>query len=230
MPDLSQPPGRTRRIDRLARADPFLGPQLIVAAAIVLDVFLPDKLTPGPPWLLPSVEGLLLLVLVVITPHPRIRDSAARRRVAIALIALVSAVNIVSLILLCHYLLHGGSQARGRPLLFSGIALWVTNVLLFGLWYWELDRGGPLARAHGGAERPDFMFVQMTEEASKLVAPGWAPGLMDYLYLSFTNATAFSPTDTMPLSQTAKLLMTGQGVASLLIILLVISRAVGVLG
>jgi hypothetical protein len=101
MSDLSQPPGRTRRIeDRLSRVDPFLGPQLIVAAAIVLDVFLPDKLTPGPRWLLPSVEGLLLLVLVAVTPYPRMRDSQARRRIAIALIGLVSAVNVVSLILL----------------------------------------------------------------------------------------------------------------------------------
>jgi hypothetical protein len=226
---IKSPNPADRAEQRVSGLDPFIGPQLVVAGAIVLDVFLPDRLTPGPPWLLPGVEGLLLLVLVLVTPHPRMRYSPLRRRAAIALIALVSAVNFVSLILLCHYLLHGGASSHGRPLLFSGIALWATNVLLFGLWYWELDRGGPLARAQAQEDPPDFLFMQMTDEGAKLAGPSWVPGLIDYLYLSFTNSTAFSPTDTMPLTQTAKLLMTAQALTSLLIILLVISRAVGIL-
>jgi hypothetical protein len=233
MSDPSQSLDRTRRLGGLLdRLDPFVGPQLVVAAAILIDVFLPDKLTPGPSWLLPSVEGLLLFVLVVVTPHPRMRNSPVRRRFAIVLIGLVSAVNIVSLALLVHFLLNGGAQNRGRPLLYSGVALWVTNVLLFGLWYWELDRGGPLERARGAECQgvPDFMFIQMTDDGSKLAAPGWMPSLVDYLYLSFTNATAFSPTDTMPLTQTAKLLMAAQALTSLLIIALVVSRAVGIIG
>jgi uncharacterized membrane protein len=227
MSELRNPQDAASRIERLARYDPFLGPQLIVAAAIVLDVFLPDKLTPGPSWLLPSVEGLLLLVLVVITPHPRMRNSPIRRRVAIALIGFVSAVNIVSLILLCHYLLHG--RGGGRALLFSGVALWGTNVLLFALWYWELDRGGPLARARGDAGRADFLFAQMTSEASAILGPGWEPGLIDYLYLSFTNSTAFSPTDTMPLSRWAKMLMLLQSAVALLTVAFVVARAVNIL-
>ncbi len=178
---------------------------------------------------MPSVEGLLLLVLVVITPHPRVRKSPIRRRLAIALIGLVSAVNIVSLVLLVHYLLHGGGSAGGRPLIFSGIALWLTNVLLFGLWYWELDRGGPLARIDHADAAPDFLFTQMTNEGATIAGPGWEPGLIDYLYVSFTNASAFSPTDTMPLTHSAKALMAAQALTSLLIILLVISRAVGIL-
>jgi hypothetical protein len=115
--------------------------------------------------------------------------------------------------------------------MFAGVALWVTNVLLFGLWYWELDRGGPLERARGAdcTATPDFLFTQMTDEGSRLAGPGWEPGLIDYLYVSFTNASAFSPTDTMPLTQSAKLLMAAQALTSLLIILLVISRAVGIL-
>ncbi len=228
MADPSVPPTQARRAEaRLVRVDPFIGPQLVVAAAIVLDVFLPDRLTLGSSWLLPSVEGLLLLVLVAITPHPRLRRSPIRRRVAIALIAVVSTVNIYSLILLCHYLLHG--KAHGRQLMFSGVALWVTNVLLFGLWYWELDRGGPMARTGGEDAPPDFYFTQMTDEGARLAPSDWTPGLIDYLYVSFTNATAFSPTDTMPLTQTAKLLMAAQAITSLLIVLLVISRAVGIL-
>jgi hypothetical protein len=214
-------------ITRIARRDPYLGAQLVVAAAIVLDVFLPDKLTIHPSWLLPSIEGLLLVALVSVSPHPRVRQSPLRRRMAIGLIAVVSAVNIVSLVLLCHYLLHGGNG--GRALIYSGGALWLTNVLLFGLWYWELDRGGPVARAQPGSERnADFLFTQMSDGAAYSPSD-WSPGLIDYLWLSFTGATAFSPTDTMPLSQSAKLLMAIQALTSLLIVALVISRAVNIL-
>jgi hypothetical protein len=113
-------------------------------------------------------------------------------------------------------------------LIFSGVALWVTNVLLFGLWYWELDRGGPLERARRSRLAPDFLFPQMAD-AAPFTRPNWVPGLVDYLYVSFTNATAFSPTDTMPLSQTAKSLMTAQSVVSLLIVVLVVARAVNIL-
>jgi hypothetical protein len=105
--------------------------------------------------------------------------------------------------------------------------LWVTNVLLFGLWYWELDRGGPLARMATPDAMPDFLFPQMTEPRHS--PAGWMPGLIDYLYLSFTNATAFSPTDTMPLSSIAKVLMTAQSLASLLTIGLIVARAVNIL-
>ena len=139
---------------------------------------------------------------------------------------MVSAVNIFSLVLLCHYLLRGGT-ANGRPLIGSGIVLWVTNVLLFGLWYWELDRGGPLARAQSTRPLPDFLFLQMTDP--EWAPEGWEPGLIDYLYTSFTNATAFSPTDTMPLTAIAKWLMSAQSLTALVTIGLVVARAVNIL-
>src|SRR5579875_1074254 len=135
---------RTRRegesiAARVARFDPFLAPQLVVAAALAIDVSLPEKLTLGPDWLLPSVEGLLLVGLFVASPHPRMRHSPARRWLALLLIAVVSAVNIFSLALLCHFLLHHGTQEiNGDALIGAGVALWATNVLLFGLWYWQL--------------------------------------------------------------------------------------------
>jgi hypothetical protein len=207
--------------------DPSWAPQLIVAAALALDLALPDKLTIGPFWLLPSVEGALLLGLLAMTPHPRVRHSRWRRRIAITLIAVVSAVNVFSLIELARYLIHGG-KAGGRELIFSGIVLWATNVLLFGLWYWELDRGGPLERARRSGLPPDFLFPQMSDAAT-LVGPEWMPGLIDYLYLSFTNSTAFSPTDALPLTATAKLLMAGQATVALLILLLIVARAVNIL-
>ncbi len=213
---------------RLAKLDPLFGPQLLVAGAIALDLFLPDKLTIGPTWLLPAIEGVLLVALLAISPHPRMRHSALRRNIALGLIGLVSAVNIFSLIELCRYLLHG-NVTSGRRLVFAGVALWVTNVLLFSLWYWELDRGGPEERAVPGSERgADFLFSQMGD-AKPFAPPDWLPGVIDYLWLSFTTATAFSPTDTMPLTKTAKLLMAIQSLTSLLIVVLVVSRAVNIL-
>jgi uncharacterized membrane protein len=211
----------------LDRRAPFWGPQLVVLTAILLDLALPSKLTVKPSWLIPTIEGVLLIGLAVAGAHPQLRHSPRRRNVAIGLIAIVSIVNIFSLVLLCHYLLHGRSES-GRNLIFSGIDLWGTNVLLFALWFYELDRGGPLARLHGEEDYPDFMFVQMTDGAQ--YAPrGWTPKLVDYLYTSFTNATAFSPTDTMPLSPAAKWLMTSQAVVSLTIVVLVVARAVNIL-
>jgi hypothetical protein len=209
------------------RRDPIWAAQLVVLAAIALDVSLPSKLTIGPAWLLPSVEGLLLAALVAMAPPgPGWRPSPHRRRVAIGLIGIVSAVNAISLVLLVHFLLHGGKEA-GRPLVLAGVVLWVTNVLLFGLWYWELDRGGPLERAADPDATPDFLFPQMTDP--QFAPDDWRPILIDYLYLSFTNSTAFSPTDTMPLGRGAKVLMASQAVIALVTVGLVVARAVGIL-
>lgn len=222
-------PAASRLVTKLDSWSPYWAPQLVVAAALALDFVLPPKLTIGPSWLLPGVEALLLLGLVTASPHSNVRRSPLRRRVAIGLIALVSAVNLVSLVLLVHYLLLGGRET-GRSLIYSGIALWVTNVLLFGLWYYELDRGGPVARAEKEADYADFLFPQMSSEGAAHSPPDWSPRLVDYLYTSFTNATAFSPTDTMPLTPTAKWLMAVQALAALLTIGLVVARAVNILG
>jgi hypothetical protein len=142
-------------------------------------------------------------------------------------IGLVSAVNGVSLGLLVHYLINGGN-AGGHELIVSGAVLWVTNVLLFAVWYWELDRGGPVARFVDPDALPDFLFPQM--EDTQFAIPGWRPGFGDYLYTSLTNATAFSPTDTMPLTLTAKLVMSVQAITALLTVALVVARAVNILG
>jgi hypothetical protein len=221
-----QPRPRPRLLAALDEISPYWGPQVVVGAAILIDLLLPDKVTIGPAWLLPSIEGVLLMALALASPHPNLRHSPARRNVALALIALVSAVNIFSLVVLCHYLIHGGHE-KGRNLLLAGVVLWVTNVLLFGLWYWELDRGGPVERAAGTTAPPDFLFQQMSDQ--RWSAPGWRPGLIDYLYISFTNATAFSPTDTMPLTPIAKSLMSAQALTSLVTVGLVVARAVGIL-
>ncbi len=213
--------------ERLAGGDPFWPAQLTVAAAIALNLVLSERVTVGPTWLVPSVEAVLLLALVVVAPTRASTRSRARRRLALTVIGLVSLTNVVSLALLVHYLINGG-KAGGHQLILSGLVLWITNVLLFAVWYWEMDRGGPVARFLDRDALPDSQFPQM--ENPKLAPTGWRPGFVDYLYTSLTNATAFSPTDTMPLTQTAKIVMGVQGVAALVTVGLVVARAVNILG
>jgi hypothetical protein len=205
-----------------------------VLAAILLQVGLSHQLTVGPRWLLPSLEGVLLIGLAVTTPHGRVdEDHPVRRRVAIGLIALVGLANATSLYLLAHELLHK-HVSSGHALILSGIAIWVTNVLIFALWYWQIDRGGPANRArhpdpHTPEGRPDFVFFQM-DGGQPFLPDDWTPEFLDYLALAVTTATAFSPTDTMPISQAAKALMSTQALISLVTLGLIISRAVGILG
>ncbi|MDQ6920141.1 MAG: hypothetical protein M3256_25775 [Actinomycetota bacterium] len=145
---------------------------------------------------------------------------------AITLIAVVNLANLYSVVLLAYYLIHGG-KAGGHELILSSIAIWLTNVAIFGLWYWEIDRGGPGARTHPVQQPPEFLYPQMSNPA--LAPADWRPTFLDYLYVSLTNATAFSPTDTMPLSRRAKALMSIQSLASLLTVALVAARAVNIL-
>ncbi|HEV3124972.1 MAG TPA: hypothetical protein VG266_10390 [Candidatus Dormibacteraeota bacterium] len=201
--------------------------RIAVVAAAVLYVLLPERLIPGPRLLVPVLEGVVLLVISVVFPHRTSHEpSTVRRVMAIVLIALVTVANLINLGLLIRELLKGGIQ-NGRELVFSSIAIWVTNVIVFGLWYWELDRGGPAARHDPAHREPDFFFPQMTTPGA--ARPGWTPTFVDYLYVSLTNATAFSPTDTMPLTPTAKALMGVQALASLLTVALVAARAVNIL-
>jgi hypothetical protein len=148
-----------------------------------------------------------------------------RRGVALGLIGLVSASNLLNLTLLVHRLLHQNTDPHA--LILAGVEIWITNVLLFTVWYWELDRGGPLARKLEVLRAPDFLFPQMTEPL--LGGMDWRAGYVDYIYTSFTNASAFSPTDTMPLSPMAKMLMLVQSLTSLVTIGMVFARAVNIL-
>ena len=209
-----------------ARRDPFWPAQLTVLAAIGLSLDLPSYLTIHRVWLIPAVEAVLLLGLVAMTPGSMGGDGRRRRRVALALIGLFSASNLLNLILLVHRLLDGPHTA-GRPLVLAGAEIWITNVLLFAVWYWELDRGGPLARREAVLRPPDFLFPQMTDV--HLGGIDWRAGYVDYFYTSFTNASAFSPTDTMPLTPWAKVLMLVQAATSLSTIAIVAGRAGNIL-
>lgn len=200
---------------------------LTILLAIGLQMALPDKLVMHPPWLLPALSALLLIVLMVMGPGRIHIPKRGTRLLALGLVAVVSAGNILSGIRLVGDILGGQVGDRAGPLLASGAAIYLTNVVVFSLWYWEFDRGGPAARALGATEYPDFLFPQMTSPT--MAPPDWEPTYIDYLYLSFTNATAFSPTDVMPLRTWAKLAMLAQSAVSLMLVALVIARAVNIL-
>jgi uncharacterized membrane protein len=209
-----------------AAAEPFWPAQLTVLAAIALQLLLPARLTVGPVWLIPALEGALLIGMFFATPRELEGEHPVRRRVALGLTAFVSAANIYSLAALTHYLLHH-STPNAHELIISGVLIWLTNFLIFALWYWEIDRGGPGKRAAGHDQAPDFLFPQMTDDRIEPIA--WRPMFIDYLYVSLTNNTAFSPTDTMPLTPIAKSIMGVQAIVSLLTIGLIFSRAVNIL-
>ena len=210
--------------DELERWNPNWEAELVVLAAILLGLLLPDQLTIGSRWIVPACEGALLLGLVVSTPHRPSSEDPKRRVVRIVLVAIVSAANVVALFLLAQALLDTGKQ-DARALLLGGGVLWLTAVLLFGVWFWELDRGGPVRRKLGHDRDPDFIFPEMSDDAW---APDkWLPRVSDYLYLSLTNAASFSsPEDTVPVSGVAKLALSVQTLASLVTMTIVLAYAI----
>jgi len=199
-----------------------------ILLAVALQLFLPARLTIGPHWLLPTLELALLAALAIAYPHRHLdRSSPVLRWLSLTLVAAISLANGWSAVNLVRELLRGAGASSALPLLATGGAVWATNVIAFALWYWEWDRGGPAARALGTKAYPDFLFPQMQQEG--IASPAWRPYFLDYFYVAFTNATAFSPTDTMPLSAWAKLLMIAQAAVSLITVVLVVARAVGIL-
>ena len=210
-------PGESRVLVALA---------ILVAAAFQL-LLAPQFTVLRPRWLLPGLEVALLASLTAINPVRLTRQSMAGRWLSLLLVALISVDNGASAGLLDGKLIQGTAGGSAGPLLGSGAAIYLTNIIVFGIWYWELDRGGPFARAEARKRYPDFLFPQMTQH--HLAPKNWRPQFSDYLYVSFTNATAFSPTDTMPLTRWAKHLMTLQSAIALSTTALVIARAVNIL-
>jgi uncharacterized membrane protein len=201
---------------------------LSVIVAIVLQFLLPSHLiSPLPRWLLPTLEAALLIGLSIANPVRIERRGRAVRAASIALILLITIANAASAVLLIRAILTGQAGNAAGTLLATGASVWVTNVIAFGLWYWEFDRGGPVHRAMGTLQHPDLLFPQMADP--QLAAADWEPEFVDYLYMSFTNATAFSPTDVMPLARWAKLTMLVQSAVSLAVGALVIARAINIL-
>jgi uncharacterized membrane protein len=199
-----------------------------VVATMVLTVLLPDDLRLAPQWLLPTLEGLLLVALIAGDPGRISRRSTALRALSVALISVLALSAIWSTVQLIDDLVHGGPEtSSASALLQAGGNVWACTVLAFSLLYFELDCGGAAARVERMPSSPDLAFPQqLNPEVSE---PGWRPRYVDYFYLGVTNSMAFSPTDVMPLAPWAKLAMAVQSVVSLLILGLVVARAVNVL-
>lgn len=206
------------------------------AAAIVFGVglyaALPSNLTLGSRFVIPGLELLLLLPVLAFNPHRLARETTWSRALSLALVGVIGIGNLVSLVLLIRALVEGGAK-DSHKLLLAALQIWLTNIIVFALAYWELDRGGPVQRAGLPREElppADFRFSQDEDAdavdevaASSSGRVDWAPVFVDYLYVSVTNSSAFSPTDTMPLSSRVKLLMGIQASSALIVSLLVIA-------
>ena len=200
---------------------------LVMFGMIVMQVTLPARLTLTGRWLLPAIEGVLCAVLMISNPRRLTRRSPTLRSLGLILIGTASLANGWSAARLNVGLVQGTEGDNPTALLVTGGNIWETNIIIFGLWYWELDRGGPVARARALRTKPDFLFPEMT--TPELAGPHWEPLFLDYLYVAYTNATAFSPTDTLPFSRWSKVAMMTQSTISLSTGVLVIARAVNIL-
>jgi len=225
------PPPMERAPDRSTDGSPESRAEATVAivVAVGLMAFLPDRVANHPRWLVDAVAVLLAIVLLVTTRNQE-RPNRGLRLTALFLTALLSLANLAAGARLVVDLARGEGLKDPATLLLTGGAIWLTNVIVFSLWYWELDRGGHVQRR---LRSPDegghsFLFPQWTTPPP-FGDPSWQPTFVDYFYLSFTNATAFSPTDVMPLSRWAKMAMLVQSALSIVIIVLVVARAVNIL-
>ncbi|MFJ9818418.1 hypothetical protein ACIRU3_24770 [Streptomyces sp. NPDC101151] len=240
--DTGDADGRLTRIERLlesgerdlvpawrraTRGEPRWAVTAVILVAVALQLMLPHRLALQPFWVLPVLELVLLAGLIAANPR-RVEPRTRRLRwLGLALMGVISLANGWAAVRLVADLVSGSAGQDAVPLLLAGGGIWLTNVIVFALWYWEWDRGGPMARALGEQQHPDFLFVQM--QSPEVAPPDWEPAFLDYLYLSFTNSTAFSPTDVMPLSRWAKMLMMLQSSVSLVTVVLVVARAVNIL-
>ena len=214
---------------------------ILVTAA--LNAVLINQLTIIPSWVSSIIQLALLIPLSVATAWTQSRMRKAQtpqhweliqryrrliRIAAMALTALITAINFEALYTVLHALLYGAKGATGQSLLIDALNIWFTNVVVFALWFWNLDAGGPAMRdLRKSTTKPDFQFPQTAGTIRGF--EDWTPGFIDYFFVSFTNATAFSPTDTMPLSARTKLLFAVEAIASLLTVGLVAARAVNIL-
>lgn len=212
---------------RVTHDEPRWAVTAVILVAVALQWVLPHRLTFQPYWVLPVLELLLLVGLIAANPRRVAPRTRWLRWLGLALTGVISLANGWAAVRLVAGLLNHTEGRDAGPLLLTGGGIWLTNVIVFALWYWEWDRGGPLARARGHHQFADFLFVQM--QSPETAPPDWEPTFLDYLYLSFTNSTAFRPTDVMPLSRWAKMLMMLQSSVSLVTVVLVVARAVNIL-
>jgi hypothetical protein len=200
---------------------------IAIAALIAVQWLLPDRLNPGPPWLLPVIEVVIIVVLIAANPVRMRRSTPMLRTLALGLIGVASLGTAWSVAMLIRDIVTGHDVGSAARLLGTGAGIYLMNVLTFAVWFWELDRGGPIERSRGTDPYPDFLFPPMT--SPDMAPKDWEPQFLDYLYVSFTNATAFSPTDTLPLSRWAKTGMALESAIALVTAALVVAKAVNTL-
>jgi hypothetical protein len=228
--DMARPAVREEEIE--SRYEATFGVGLIMALQVALALVSLNggwKLIgfPGWVWLIPTApEAALLLALAWSAPRKQLEQRGHRRTVALALVAIITAANVLALAALIASLVSAHEKS-GAQLLFKGATIWSTNVLTFGVLFWEIDRGGPIRRRSSDPPPCDFQFPQ--NENPTLAEAGWHPRLTDYVYISFTNAIAFSPTDAMPLTRRVKMMMLAESAISATTVLLVAARAVNIL-
>jgi len=199
---------------------------IVVLLVITLQYILPSELALSFQHEICLTELLLAIALLVISPTRINKHHTPTRILSLVLTSVMTISNTSSAILLINHLVTGNTNDPNR-LLLSGGTIWLTNIIIFSLWFWDLDRGGPGARSEAVNQHPDFMFPQMGDP--DYAPEHWHPNFFDYLYTSFTNACAFSPTDVLPLTRWAKMLMLVQSLTSLLTVGLIIARAVNIL-
>lgn len=207
--------------------DPIWQLQIGVVVIMVLQLFTDSSFLPYNKFFIIGIEAVLVIALGFVTSDGYHRVSKSRRLLAVFLIAIVAAINIFSLVLLVRALTIDHSVELGAgALLQNGLTIYVTNIFMFALLYWELDGGGPDRRV-ANQYRRDFLFPQMVHRI--VSKEGWLPGFVDYLYLSTTNVTNFASADTVPLSHRAKIAMMVQALVSVVTVVLVAARAIGIL-
>jgi uncharacterized membrane protein len=210
---------------RPVRGESRLPMSIAVLVLMALTIVSPAHLSFFPGWFIAAIEGILLLILVIADPGRIDREARWLHWTSVLLVAVLLASALGSTALLIFDLLDDSPvTAEAGPLLVAGAKVWLTNNIAFALLYWEFDDGGPVQRAKGLPDHPDLAFPQQLNP--ELANPGWRPEFLDYLYVAFTTANAFSPTDTMPMAHWAKVAMASQALISFTIVGLVIARAV----
>ena len=206
-------------------AQPRWPASLALLTCVALYIVLPGRLVIGPRWLIPALI-ILSLIPLSLRRHRHPDESPRVRQLTLSLITLVTLANVTSMVLLVQRLLNT-SVSQGRALIYSAVSVWLTNIIIYGIWFWEIDRGGPTRRAAGLKIVYDLQFPQL--ENPQLAPVDWEPKFTDYLYTSFANGTSFAPADAMPLSRRMKILFVTESMVSFITVAVVAARAVNIL-
>ena len=212
---------------RRTKPESRLAVYIAIALVIGVQLGLAFTLSLKPVWVLPAISAVLLLASAAVYIPSRNEPRKLLRVLSLTLVAVLVAANVIGLAVLVQRIFAGSGLTAAR-LILGGGTLWVANIIVFALIHWEMDSGGPEARADGDVDYPDFVFPQQENYREELAPPDWKPDFFDYLFVSLTTATAFSPTDAMPYSTRAKMVMGVEAVMSFAIAAMLFARAINI--